>query len=86
MRGRELFDAVVAASRLNALVAPFTITRLLVRSNASPDTLTREQLTQALPRIEEGLRVYLTESEVAAAIQDIRRLAAPEQQATSPRA
>jgi hypothetical protein len=85
MRGRDLFDAVVAASRLNALVAPYTITRLLVRSNASPDTVTPEELAGALPRIEEGLGVYLGEADVAAAMADIRRLAAPEQQTTSPR-
>lgn len=76
MTGRELFDAVVAASRLNRVIAPFTITRLLVRANVRPDELTPADLERVLPRIEQGLRVYLDDHEVQRAIADIRALAA----------
>ena len=71
-----LFDRVVAASRLSKTIAPFAITRLLVRAGAVPRELTREDLLAALPTLREGLAVYLPEQEVEQAIADIAALAA----------
>ena len=71
----DLFERVVAASRLNQLVAPYTIRRLLIRSNVSPEELTPEGLEQALPRLEQGLAVYLKGDEHAQAMQSLRSLA-----------
>ena len=72
----SVFDEAVAASRLADVIAPFTMTRLLVRADVSPRTLTREELAAALPTIEEGLRVYLGEEALRAAVEDLRRVAA----------
>lgn len=70
-----LFDRVVAASRLSRAIAPFTITRLLVRAGVVPSELTREDLVAALPTLGEGLAVYLPPEEVDAALRDIEALA-----------
>ncbi len=51
-------------------------TRLLVRGGANPQKLTPETLREALPEIEEGLAVYLPREEIAAAIDELRALAA----------
>ena len=72
---RELLDQVVAASGLNASIAPFTISRLLVRAGVQPRTLTREQLAAALPQIEEGLAIYLDDEALARARIALRELA-----------
>ncbi|HVM18014.1 MAG TPA: hypothetical protein VM290_10580 [Gaiellaceae bacterium] len=72
----ELFRRAVEASRLTKLVAPFTMTRLLVRAGVTPARLTREDLARALPVIEDGLRVYLDNGELAEALSDLRALAA----------
>ncbi|HXH88525.1 MAG TPA: hypothetical protein VNI55_07970 [Gaiellaceae bacterium] len=69
------FDEVVAASGLTPLIAPFTVTRLLVRANATPRSLDRDHLRRALPEFEKGLAVYLDEAKVAAAMQRLRALA-----------
>ena len=74
-RGQELFDRVVAASGLNELVAPFTVSRLLLRADAPPDTLDPEALQRALPELERGIRPYLSEGEVDAAMGRLRDLA-----------
>lgn len=71
----SLFDEVIAASRLTPLIAPFTITRLLVRADVVPRELTRDDLARALPTLEEGLRVYLDEDELAEALTELRALA-----------
>lgn len=71
-----LFDRVVAESRLGRLVAPFTIRRLLVRSDVvPPEQVTPEQLGEALPTIERGLKIYLADDDVEAAMSSMRRLA-----------
>lgn len=70
-----LFDEVVRASRLNRLVAPFTITRLLVRADVLPGDLTPMELARALPELETGLSVYLEPEDLRAAVDEIRTLA-----------
>ena len=70
-----LFDEVVAASRLNRLVAPFTVSRLLTRAGVLPDQLTPEALRAALPHFEQGFALYLEADELRAAMQDMHRLA-----------
>jgi hypothetical protein len=72
----SLFDAVVEASELVALIAPYTISRLLIAAGASPDALTREDLGRALPRLEAGLAVYLDEQQLERALVKLRGLAA----------
>ena len=71
----KLFDAVVEASRLMALIAPYTVSRLLISAGLTPSELTREQLRTALPDLESGLAVYLVEDELKQAMDDLRRLA-----------
>lgn len=75
-RSEGLFDSAVAASRLAPLIAPFTMTRLLVRANVAPRRMTAADLERALPTIEDGLGVYLQPEDVAAAMADLRALAA----------
>ncbi len=72
----SLFDQVVAASGLNELVAPFTVSRLLIAAGVTPQELTRADLARALPDLEQGLRVYLDESQLTEAREKLRRLAA----------
>ena len=69
-----LFDEAVAASRLSKLLAPFTLTRLLIKAGFSPQNVTRSELRQALPVIREGLAVYLTPPELEAAMEALARL------------
>jgi hypothetical protein len=71
-----LFDDVVKATRLVDLIAPFTVSRLLVGAGVSPREMTREELAQALPHLERGLAIYLRDDELETAIADIRALAA----------
>ena len=69
------FDRVVEASGLNEVVAPFTISRLLIRADAQPDHLGPADLAKALPELEQGIRVYLTDDEAEAAVGKLRALA-----------
>ena len=71
----SLFDSVVEASGLVALIAPFTVSRLLVSAGVSPQDLTREDLAGALPELEKGLSVYLSEDELRSALGAMRELA-----------
>lgn len=73
-RTDDLFDAVVEASGLLALIAPYTISRLLIGAGASPQGLTRDELQDALPHLEAGLAVYLSEEELAQAMANLREL------------
>jgi hypothetical protein len=73
-RTGNLFDAVVEASGLLALIAPYTISRLLIGAGASPQALTREELREALPHLEAGLAVYLSDEQLAQAMANFRRL------------
>ncbi len=72
----SVFDQAVAASRLNRLVAPFTMSRLLVRAGVLPQSLTPEDLARAIPVLADGLRVYLDEQEHARALHDLTAIAA----------
>ena len=71
----SLFDRVVAASGLNEVVAPFTISRLLIRADAHPEALGPADLERALPELERGIRVYLTDEEAEDAVGKLRALA-----------
>ena len=71
----SFFDAVVEASELMALIAPFTVSRLLIAAGVSPQSLTEDDLTRALPHLEHGLAVYLDEEQLARAVANLRRLA-----------
>ena len=71
----SLLDRVIEASGLNEVVAPFTITRLLVRAGARPDALTADDLARALPELEQGIAVYLDSEELQGAVVRLRELA-----------
>ena len=71
----SLFDDVVEATGLAELVAPFTVSRLLVAADVSPKELTAADLARALPQLERGLSIYLGPDELARALTDLRRLA-----------
>ncbi|HWG57233.1 MAG TPA: hypothetical protein VNT58_12015 [Gaiellaceae bacterium] len=73
---RTFFDDVVEASGLAPLVAPFTITRLLIRAGVTPTAVDPLGLRQALPELERGLAVYLTPEQLDAAVGRLRGLAA----------
>lgn len=71
----RLFDELVARSRLSPAVAPFTLSRLLLRAWVMDrDTMTAEDLLRALPHLEDGLRDYLDADALAAVMDDIRQL------------
>ena len=72
----DLFDAVVEASGLVALIAPFTVSRLLVAAGVEPQGMTPADLHTAIPELERGLGVYLSDDELAEAVGNLRRLAA----------
>jgi hypothetical protein len=74
--GSPLFDQLVEASGLAAVVAPFTVSRLLVRADVRPETLTPQELTRALPELESGIAVYLRGDELDRALSAVRALAA----------
>ena len=76
--GSTLFDDVVKATRLVDLIAPFTVSRLLVGAGVSPQQLTREELADAMPHLERGLAIYLRDDELTDALADIRVLAGSE--------
>ena len=72
---RALFDRVVEASGLNDVIAPFTVSRLLISAGVVPDELTPEALATVLPYLEHGLAVYLRGEELEEAMRAIRALA-----------
>jgi hypothetical protein len=51
------------------------VSRLLVRADVRPDTVTPDDLARALPVLEEGLGVYLRGTELEQARRDVRALA-----------
>ena len=75
----SLLDEVVEASGLTQLIAPFTVSRLLVGAGVSPRELTREDLRRALPDLERGLGVYLKGDELERSVTSLRRLAGEDQ-------
>ena len=75
---QDLLDEVVEASGLLPLIAPFTVRRLLIAADVSPQTLTRQDLEKALPQLERGLSVYLDDGQLADSLTRLRRLATAE--------
>ena len=75
MSESSFFDRVVAASRLNETIAPFAVSRLLLRADVDPGGLTPESLARALPHLEEGIAVYLRGEDLTSARRDLRALA-----------
>ena len=73
--GSTLFDRAVAASGLNPVIAPFTVSRLLLRVDVHAKQLTPEGLARALPALEEGLAVYLRGEDLERAMRALRELA-----------
>ena len=71
-----LLDEVVEASGLTALIAPFTVSRLLISAGVTPRELRPPDLERALPELERGLAVYLGPDELAQALDRLRSLAA----------
>lgn len=69
------FDDIVAASGLSTMLAPFTMTRLLVKEDIAPGRVTPADLSRALPAIRAGLAVYLTTEELEKTMRDLERLA-----------
>ena len=76
MTPESLFDEAVRASGLNPMIAPFTVSRLLLRADVQPKQLTPESLARALPALEEGLGVYLRGDDLERSIGALRELAA----------
>lgn len=72
---RTFFDEIVAASGLAELVAPFAVTRLLIRAGVTPASVDPRGLRKALPEFERGLAVYLKPEQVEQALGRLRRLA-----------
>ena len=72
----SLFDDLAEASGLAPLLAPFTLSRLLIRAGVDPKNLTLDGIERALPELEDGLRVYLQSDEYDRAVKRIRDLAA----------
>ena len=80
MAGSEptFFDRVVAATGLNELVAPFTVSRLLVRAGVhEPRNVGPGELSAALPELERGIGVYLGSEDCERAMARLRALVAP---------
>ncbi len=75
--GTPFFDRIVAASGLSPVIAPFTMSRLLVRADVLPEAVTPDELARALPVVEEGLGVYLRGADLERARRDVRALAEP---------
>jgi hypothetical protein len=69
-----LFDRVVQATGLNELVAPFTVSRLLLRAGVEPKQLTPDDLARALPELERGISVYLSTEDCEQAMERLRAL------------
>jgi hypothetical protein len=72
----SLFDDVVEATGLMALIAPYTVSRLLISAGYAPRELTRDDLARALADLERGLAVYLDAEQLDRSMAKLRRLAA----------
>ena len=70
-----LLDEVVDASGLTSLIAPFTVSRLLISAGVTPQEITPTDLRGALPYLERGLSVYLDDDELQQALGRLRALA-----------
>jgi hypothetical protein len=70
-----LFDRVVAASGLAAVIAGPAMRRALSRAGVDPASMTALDLERALVSIETSLQVYLPPSRVTDRMQALRGLA-----------
>ena len=76
MASREdLLESVVRATRLNKLIAPYTVARLLIKAGVNPKHLDPAAVEKALPTFAEGLPTFLPSDEVEAALAELRTLA-----------
>ncbi len=75
MSPETFFDQAVRASGLNPVIAPFTVSRLLLRAEVQPKQLTPDGLARALPALEEGLGVYLRGDDLERSMRALRELA-----------
>ncbi|HVM68239.1 MAG TPA: hypothetical protein VM204_00180 [Gaiellaceae bacterium] len=73
---QSFLDEIVAASGLAPLLAPFTVTRLLIKAGVTPATVDADGLRRALPELEHGLAVYLSPEQLEEALARLRDLAA----------
>lgn len=71
----SFFDEVVSASGLSPVIAPFTITRLLLRAGVNEGELDPGLLARALDELQAGLAVYLKPEQLDAAMTRLRELA-----------
>ena len=71
----ELLEEVVQASGLSPLLAPFTVTRLLIKAGVNPKRLDGSGIAKALPVLESGLAAFLPPDEFDSAVTRLRRLA-----------
>lgn len=71
----RLFDQVVAASGLSPVFAKSALSRAIQRASMDPNALSRRQLTQLLPVVEQALGVFLKPDQLKARMRDIARLA-----------
>ena len=76
--GNALFHAVVESSGLASVFGPAVIARALGRVGVKSHTMTRQDLTRALPAIEQALLIYLPLAEVRTHLAAIEQLAATE--------
>ncbi len=74
VRGGSLFDAVVAASGLSAVLGRSTLALAFKRAGIDPIGLTPERLKAALPRIDESLKTFLSPTDATARIAAIEAL------------
>ena len=75
MSETDLLDEVIEASGLMSLIAPFTVSRLLISADVSPRDMTPGDLERALPDLERGLAVYLAPEQLEASMARLRALA-----------
>ena len=73
--GNTLFDQASEAIGLNPMIAPCTLSRLLLRADVQPRRLTPAGLARALPELEQGLGVYLRGDDLERSMRALRELA-----------
>lgn len=72
----DMFERVVRASRLNELIAPFTVRRLFIKADVNPQRGVDEAaVRKALPAFEQGLATFLSDEDLEAALAELRALA-----------
>lgn len=73
--GAALFDALVIATGIDRLVAPFTVRRLLMRVNVfRVEALTRDDIERVRPHLQSELSKYLDAGEIPGAMARIDEL------------